>query len=275
MVINELHYNLLQRKNEFVAAAPYPHIVLDNFLTEEHFIKVISESSRSQPSLGKNFDSDVEKNKSISLNSQLPTVLSDIIQELNSPKWIENLRHLTGILDLSGTDNGNSLLANFHVMKSNGILGSHVDHGAEPSDGRAHVLNIIIYLSENWLPEYGGHTQLYNSKGSAVVSEVINKPNRALIFLHTPYSFHGVSKLNDDITEPRKTLYIDYYSASLTPYSHLRLSFPNLWFNHVTTFKLSQYIDYLKPANFKYVRRLTRYNLTRKISEISALFAKR
>ncbi len=268
MHINKIHFELSKRKTDFIDAKPFPHIVLDKFLTPGCFKRVTDELNQKQISLGKSFNSEVERNKAISLNSDLPKSLIDIIEELNSDEWIKNLRVLTGITDLSGTNNGNSMLANFHVMKSNGILGSHVDHACEPSDKRAHVLNIIVYLSENWTADKGGNTQLYDRNGNEILREVKYKSNRALIFLHTPYSFHGVSKLKNPVNNPRKTLYVDYYSESSSPYSHMDLSFPNLWFNHNTTFKLRSKTDYLKRSNFNYLKNLIKYNLNRRVAEL-------
>ena len=271
MLINKAHFHLNQRKSEFFSAKPFPHIVLNDFLTPDTFKRVNDELNQKKMSLGKSFISDVENNKSISLNSNLPISLINLIEELNSAHWINNIRELTDIRDLSGTENGNTMLANYHVMKSNGILGSHVDHGCEPFDKRAHVLNIIIYLSDNWAPDKGGDTLLYDRTGKKVVGEVKYKSNRALIFLHTPYSFHGVSKLTNPADNPRKSLYVDYYSRESSPYSHIKLGFPNLWFNHKTTFKLNRSIDYLKPNNFNYLKNLLEYNFNRKLAEIKKI----
>lgn len=178
------------------------------------------------------------------------------------------MRGLTGIDDLSGTKNGNSLLANYHEMRRDGILGSHVDHAYEPLDMRAHVLNIIIYLSDDWHISNGGNTQLYDKSGKNIITEVKYKTNRAVIFLHTPYSFHGVSRIAMPTENSRKTLYIDYYSCSPSPYSHLNLDFPNIWFSHKTTFRLKRSIDYIKPSNFNYLRNFIEYSLNRKLAEI-------
>jgi hypothetical protein len=266
--INKIHFSLSKRRSEFISAKPFPHIVLEEFLTIDTFKNVTDELNQKKILLGKSFDSYVETNKSISLNSTLPNTLVDIIGELNSVEWVNNLRELTGISDLSGTKNDNSMLANYHVMKGNGILGSHVDHASEPLENRAHVLNIIVYLSDKWSKNKGGDTQLYDKSGQKILRKVKYKTNRALIFLHTPYSFHGVSRLRNPSKDLRKSLYVDYYSASLSPYSHFNLEFPNLWFNHKTTFKLKRGIEYLRPINFNYLRNLIEYSFNRKIAEI-------
>ena len=274
MLINKIHYSLNKRRAEFISAKPFPYIVLEKFLTTDTFKKIAKELNQKKITLGKSFNSNVEANKSISLNTNLSNTLINIINELNSPEWVNSLKDLTGIVDITGTKNGNSMLANYHEMKTNGILGSHVDHSSEPLDKRAHVLNVIVYLSDNWNSIYGGDTQLYDRSGQKIVREVKYKSNRALIFLHTPFSFHGVSELKNPIENPRRTLYVDYYSELISPYSHINMDFPNIWFNHKTTFKLKNKIDYFKPNNLNYLRNLIEYSFNKKFVEIKNIFRK-
>ena len=98
---------------------------------------------------GRTFDSDIEKNKWASKNERLSNSLKQIIDELNSKSFLENLYNLSHIKDLFSTTEGNTALANYHEMYKSGFLGTHVDHSSEPNTGLPHVLNIIFYLSKN------------------------------------------------------------------------------------------------------------------------------
>jgi len=259
-MINEKYRSLDNLKEAFLLAKPYPHLVLDNFLSNEAY-KSLTSGLR-QPNavdMSRSFKTDFEKNKQISLNSKLSEELTATLSALNSEDWTANLRSLTGIKTLQSTKIGNTHLANYHEMSKGGILASHVDHAKEPTTGLPHVLNIILYLSDDWEPRFGGSTQLYNKNGKVVSKSVEYRPNRAIIFLHTPYSFHGVSPLvgNGDIK--RRTLYVDYYSKSHEPYKDMKLDFSSKWFDHPTTFKLNNNLDYLKPKNRAYLKHLLIY----------------
>jgi Rps23 Pro-64 3,4-dihydroxylase Tpa1-like proline 4-hydroxylase len=259
-MINEKYRSLDDLKEIFFSAKPYPHLVLDNFLSDEAYKSLASHLQQPDAvGMSRSFNTDFEKNKQISLNTKLSKELNDALTALNSDDWIENLRSLTGIETLQSTKIGNTHLANYHEMSRGGILASHVDHAKEPTTGLPHVLNIILYLSDDWAPAFGGSTQLYNKNGTVVSKSVEYRPNRAVIFLHTPHSFHGVSPLVGNGDVKRKILYVDYYSQSVEPYKDMKLDFPCKWFDHPTTFKLNSKLDYLKPKNRAYLKHLLIY----------------
>ena len=266
-IINQEYKSLSRLKNNFFSASPFPYVVLDEFLDPEYFT-VLTEKLQQNNDIvmGKNFTSDVESNKSISLNSRLPDLVSNIVAELNTQNWVDNLKELTGIETLVTTHNGNTILANYHEMESDGLLGAHVDHSHEPELGLPHVLNIIIYLSSDWRVDFGGSTIFFNPTGGEAKSKVDYMPNRAVIFLHTPYSFHGVDRLKDNGDIKRKSLYVDYYSESLTPFKHMDLSFKNHWFKHGTTFTLPKLSDYIKWKNRNYAKTYLKYLFVKAVS---------
>jgi hypothetical protein len=258
-MINPIYHDLLSKKEKFLLTKPFPFVVLDDFLELSYYNSLSSVLNSNNPIMGKYFKTEVESNKSISLNSHLPDHVTNIVDVLNSSDWVENLKSLTGIDTLISTQNGNTMLANYHEMKSGGLLGSHVDHSYEPELGFPHVLNIILYLSNDWKTEFGGSTLFYDKNGAIPKAKVEYKPNRAVIFLHTPYSFHGVEKLQNNGEIKRKTLYVDYYSTSKNPFNQMEFEFSNKWFEHGTTFRLPNLKDYLKYRNRIYFKPYIKY----------------
>ena len=263
-VINSKCHSLEEFSQVFRSNAPFPYVVLDNFLLPEFFAMISSENKQQHGEVvGKNFETSLEDKKWISRNSDLPEHISKLVEALNDTQWINCLKKLTGIDSLSGTRFGNTELANYHEMQPGGFLAPHVDHGSEPKTGRPHVLNIITYLSNEWQDEYGGSTLFYDQKGEKIVSQVAYRPNRAVIFLHTPYSFHCVERIKPSLTSIRKSLYVDYYSESFDPYKNLNLPFPSNWFDHPTTFKLNSVLDYFKKSNINYSKAKIKYLLNK------------
>ena len=138
-------------------------------------------------------------------------------------------------------------------MKPGGLLAPHVDHSSEPKTGYPHVLNIVVYLTKEWdSVSWGGGTDLLNSNGSKIITKLPYIPNSSVIFLHTPFSFHGVSRIDENAKFVRKSIYIDYYSQSFNPYKHINLDFKNKWFEHGTTFVLPKFKSYFKRENSLY-----------------------
>ena len=259
-IINKRYYNLEQFSKNFRDAKPYPHIVLDNFLIDSFFKNLNLENYKLSQNNGRSFNTNLEKNKWTSKNEILSKNLKLIIDELNKKDFLENLYKLTGITDLFSTTEGNTSLANYHEMYESGFLGTHVDHSSEPNTGLPHVLNIILYLSKKWKTSWGGSTILANSNGSKIEKLVEFIPNRAVIFLHSPFTFHGVTNIKDNLTK-RSTIYVDYYSKNLKPYAHLKLNFKNVWFKHPTTFILPKLKDYFPKRNRVYLKKMIKHKI--------------
>jgi hypothetical protein len=259
-VINKKYCSLSVYSEEFKNARPFPFIVLDDFLDKDYFRELVNSYSNDKIiDAGKEFNTNVENEKCISLNVNLPKYIISIVDTLNSEYWVDNIKSLTGIDSLVSTNIGNTKLANYHEMHSNGFLASHVDHSYELETGLPHVLNIIIYLSQEWNVEDGGATLFYNKNGKKIITKVEYKPNRAVIFLHTPYSFHCVERIKKEKSLLRKSVYVDYYSESFDPYVNFKLCFPNKWFKHNTVFKLNSICDYFKWKNRKYTSSYIKY----------------
>ena len=184
---------------------------------------------------------------------------------LNNESWIKNLTELSSIENVFATKIGNTRLANYHEMRGKGYLGPHVDHSDDPDTGCPHVLNLLLYLSKDWSDEWGGSTLLFDKNGKKIIREVKYKPNRAIIFLHTPYSFHGVKEISNN-NHVRSSIYVDYYSKSNNPYKDIDLVFKNHWFKHGTCFVLPTIKDYFKLKNLKYTRTYLKYRYNRIVS---------
>ena len=261
-IINSKYSDLEFLKPEFEENKPFPHVVLDDFLSNNFFSNFGIYQEEINQNEGKNFTSEVERNKWVSKNTDLPNKIKLIIDSLNSEKWVKNLSKLANIENIFSTKVGNTKLANYHEMKNNGYLGPHVDHSDDPDTGHPHVLNLLLYLSKEWKDQWGGSTLLYNKNGKKILNEIKYKPNRAIIFLHTPYSFHGVKKISET-NNIRSSIYVDYYANSKNPYKNINLDFNNNWFQHGTSFVLSNTSDYFKLKNLKYTKTLLKYHLNR------------
>ena len=262
-MINKTHNKLKLRREEFLTALPFPHLILDDFFTKSFYNKLIKKIEMKHSTKNKKiFTSTVENEKTIYLNQNIP-IIQEIAEKLSAQKWLKMLEEVSNLDNVCAPDIDYGSLSNFHQMNENGVLVSHVDHSCHPNTRSKHVLNIIIYLSKDWHSKYGGNTLLYDHKGKKIIKKIDYIPNRAVLFLHTPYSFHGVDRISGNRKEKRKSFYIDYYSDEQSPYDKLNLNFPNKFFDHGTTFILPKFTDYLKIENIKYTRTLIKYNLNK------------
>lgn len=98
-------------------------------------------------------------------------------------------------------------------MGGGGVLGSHVDHSRHSTLNIPHVLNLVVYLTENWDDADGGTLCLFDSSGERVVQRAPCRYNNAVLFACTPTAYHGVEPVAPDSKRRRHSLYFAYYTV--------------------------------------------------------------
>lgn len=239
----------------FAAASPFPHVVLDNFLREDVFRALNQEMQDyydANKNSGKQWNSVVESGKWGSTGLSVPPNLKALDEYLKSPELIGVLEEITGFKNLKVTANINGVgFSFFHAMKPGALLGPHTDHTRDLNNGPYHVLNIIIYMADDWNPNWGGSTTIFD-KHVRLGTDVEYRPNRALIFMHSPESIHGTQKVSELAQRQRLSIYYDYYTEDAEPYKHLGLQHQLLNSPHL--FYLPTFADYFKSKNRRYTK---------------------
>jgi len=179
-------------KEKFSNSKPVKHIIIDNFLNMDFARKCAEnypDNFLENPSWHK-YNNPIEVKYA---NDKLETFSvhqKDLIYFLSS-KYITGLfRYITGLdLEIDPYIHG----AGLHVHPRYGRLGLHLDYERHIYlKDKQRQLNIILYLSENWKPEWKGDTQLWSSdcKKCEISSPVVF--NSAIIFQTNEISWHGL-----------------------------------------------------------------------------------
>lgn len=256
-MINELDdINLGELNEKFRYAKPFQHVIIDNFLKQNIFNNLSLEMSEYydvNEKKGKRWNSQAESGKWGSTGLQLPSGLKALDEYLKSPDLIKILQKISGFEDLKVTANINGIgFSFFHAMKPGAYLGPHTDHTRDLNNGPYHVLNIIIYMSNNWDANWGGGTTIFDGNQN-LGTDVEYKPNRALIFMHSPFSVHGTQRISELAKNQRFSIYYDYYTSKPEPYKHLNITKIKL-LNSPHFFYLPTIWDYIKPKNIRYTK---------------------
>lgn len=254
MIINELK-GFDEIHNKFIKAKPFPHVAIDNFFKNEFYKNlpdILDNFYSKKKDIGKEYSSDVEK-KWGSTGLDLPKELFQIQKLIQSEDFLFLLQEITGLKNLKLTENINGKgFSFFHASEKGSYLGPHLDHTRDLNNGPYHVANIIMYVSQKWKLDWGGSTQLYNHENLKEVKDIYFKPNRALIFLHSPYSIHGTSKISDAAECNRYSFYYDFYSSEDNPYNGIYHVDKKYLHGSPHTFFLSSRSEYLKYKNIRY-----------------------
>ncbi len=201
-----------QFQEEYRNNAPFPHIVIDDFLPLE-IVEKICENFPSKEKMDPNtFQTDNNKIASRPNVDGFPETLKNVLYALNSHEIVTFLEVLTGINGLVGDPH--YLGGGLHQTFRGGKLGIHVDFNYHKHLRLDRRINLLIFLNKNWKEEYGGHLELWNSDMTQCVKRILPKFNRCVIFNTTDSSYHGHP---DPLTCPdsisRKSIALYYYSS--------------------------------------------------------------
>ena len=191
-------------------AIPFKHVVMENFLQNNIYHKVVSEFNltKNKTVAYKHFSQD--KYALTDLN-QMGTETQRLIHYLGSDLFLKYLSNVTGIKNLKfdfSLHNGG-----LHETKRNGHLTLHRDFNTHPHHTTwRRRLNIIIYLNETWKEEWGGHLELWDNERKKCFNKVLPSKNKCIVF-DTTNSFHGYpDPIKCPDNESRKSLAIFYFT---------------------------------------------------------------
>lgn len=188
--LDRLERDLDRLSADYQSAEPYPHIVLDDFLEPNAAKEAMADFPALDPEQWNNYLHANERKFSNSDPETWGSCLQQILRELNSPRFIQFVSKLIGVDDLIPDPSleGGGL----HQSTKGGYLNMHADFTVHPHNRTwQRRANLLLYLNEDWKPEYGGDLELWSADMKRCVEKVRPLGNRVLIFTTDANSFHG------------------------------------------------------------------------------------
>lgn len=178
-------------KSTYQSASPYPHIMLDEFL-EPWAAKNAMEAFPDVSGQGWIHYLHVnEKKHGLNKMDRIPAFLQEVIRFFNSEPFVKELSKLTGIEGLKPDTSleGGGL----HQSRRGGFLNIHADFTVHPHkrNWRRRV-NLLVYLNEDWLPEYKGDLELWTRDMKSCEVKISPVFNRCVMFNTDDDSYHGL-----------------------------------------------------------------------------------
>jgi hypothetical protein len=200
-----------QYRDSYMAAEPFPHVVIDDFLPVEVCEQVLAEFPNRHAIDWLKFDKDHSKKLATKGAGQFGAATRDLLLQFTGPACLQFLETLTGITGLIPDPyfEGGGL----HQIERGGYLKIHTDFNFHTRLKLDRRINLIVYLNKNWRDEYNGHLELWDRHMTRCVRKVLPLYNRCVVFNTTDWSFHGhPEKLACPPEMTRKSIALYYYS---------------------------------------------------------------
>jgi hypothetical protein len=204
---------------DYAQAQPFPHILLEDFLSAAAVDRVLAEFPGPEEQLTwRRIHTEspaaglVQHNKlGMPVIDEMPPAIRELVWELNSGTFIRFLERLTGIKQLLADPKLRG--GGIHQVLPGGVLGVHADFTNHVDYQLDRRLNVLVYLNRDWLPEYGGDLELWSTDMSHCARRIRPLAGRCVIFNTSANSFHGHPRplaCPDGVTRNSIALY--YYS---------------------------------------------------------------
>lgn len=173
---------------------PFSHVVIDNFLNTDEARILSNEFLDYKDSAWFSYNNPFEHKKTLNSWHLFPPATYKFFCYLNSEQFINSLKDRFNIKNLYSDPGLHG--AGWHIHESGGKLNVHLDYSIHPKMDQQRKLNLILYLTENWKPEYGGNLELWShdpikNLPADKINTVDCQFNRAVIFDTTQNSWHG------------------------------------------------------------------------------------
>lgn len=196
----------------FRSAHPFPHIVLDNFLTPEFCQQLLIEFPPFHPEYA------VDENGAIggkATHNDIRSIgpayqtLDELIQ---TRAFLDLMSSVTGIPDL--LYDPEYLGGGTHENLDGQSLDFHVDFNYHHKRRWHRRINLILFLNEHWEEDWGGCLELRENPGEPGDVRLPPRFNRAVIFETNEVSWHGFSNVSlpAGSNVSRKTVALYFYT---------------------------------------------------------------
>lgn len=180
-------------RNAPIETNPFNHLVIDDFFDANYAETLSTQFPDYENPLQYKYENPLEVKRAMNFWDRFPpetyntfwTLCQQSFADLLGNKFHAKLQADIGL-------NG----AGWHMHGRGGKLNVHKDYSIHPKIYMQRKLNIIIYLSKDWNPEWGGCLEFWShdaerDRPKEMIVKTGIKFNRAVIFDTTQNSWHG------------------------------------------------------------------------------------
>lgn len=258
---------IASRPLEYQNAEPFPHIVVDNFLSPDVLSEIMASFPDPRGHDWLRYKAPAERDKLQSTSElAMPAPIRAIFAAFNSSTFVRFLETLTGIDGI--IPDPHLYGGGMHQTLPGGHLKMHIDYNRHNKWKLERRLNAILYLNDDWRDEWGGALELWDSNRETkemtrCVEKVFPAANRFVIFSTTEHSWHGHPEpLACPEGRTRKSIALYYYTNTVkedTPdHTTIFKERPAETFKYVTWKDVAR--DLMPPAILRVAKKMRHAN---------------
>lgn len=202
----------------YQAARPFPHMVVDDFLTTEAASAAAASFFSFEEARTRGFEfKAINENLKIQIvdPAKFPPAIAQLAAALSSESFLQDLSYITGIDNLiwDPTYSGGGM----HQTAKSGWLDVHVDFNFNEQLQLHRRLNILVYLNAKWEESWGGQLELWDPEVKHCEQRIVPAFNRCALFTTSEISFHGVTAVTCPDGMQRCSFAAYYYTREAPP----------------------------------------------------------
>lgn len=166
------------------------YIIIDNFWLPD----IANQLSNDFPDYNSNvwnatYQNLIENKRACNAWDRFPATTYEAFYFLCSRKFEQLINQITGFTVYSdiGLHGGG-----WHCHGPQGFLNLHHDYHIHPKLKLKRQLNIIVYLTKDWNPDWNGALELHSQDKTSIIEKINCMFNRAVIFDTTEPFWHGL-----------------------------------------------------------------------------------
>ena len=203
----------LDNAARYQSAEPFPHIVLDDFVPAELARSLSAAFPGPDEIAWVERDNENNRRRYQHDETKVPTLLREMLREMNSRQFVLFLETLTGIDCL--LPDPYFIGGGVHISGLGDFLKIHADFNWHHKLQAYRRVNALLYLSDDWQPEWKGAIEFWDREMTRPVDSALPIFNRLVVFSTSEHSNHGQREPNacpPDVY--RKVLNLYYYTAN-------------------------------------------------------------
>ena len=187
----------MKRAISLMHKEPFDHWIIDDFFPLDKAQRISENFPAYDDERWYFYENAIENKKTLQNWLRFPPEIYQTLQDLCSNDFIETIKSMTGIKNLYpdyGLHGGG-----LHMHGRGGNLNIHKDYSIHPKLKLQRKINLIVYMSDDWDPAWGGGLELWSNnpetnRPKELIKIIEPKFNRAILFDTTQNSWHGLPK---------------------------------------------------------------------------------